>query len=330
MKKQHALALLCISLILATMIVNVVFAEEEQTERDEVEQWDERNLAVESEDFSVNVQSSFENGTMENQYDMQFSTTGGIQLKLGFSSEINSTEFELDVKVLFKSLVEYIDQNKDGVLSNGEAVQTIDLTTGQYATPTVTETTSADGKSGYRLESHILNENFTFQIIAVVFPTQAVVDGGAVKPSEAKVTIVVKDFPYQQNGSLALLIKAVSETEIEQEDHESEGEIEVNTQTAQGYFSWAKEAMVDGISSQVNSSVTATDEGKLITLNYANGKEIVHDPKLGFNLLAAVPNLPWLYVAAGAALVTVAVFVAIKVFRPKMHMPTFLGVQISR
>ena len=234
------------------------------------------------------------------------------------------------MKVLFQKLVEFIDQNGDGVFNSGEEVQTADLTTMHYSSPTVTARTSEDGQSGYRLESQTVDEPFIFQIIADVFPTKAIVDGAAVKPSETKITIVIKDFPYQEGGSLALLIKAASETEMKEEDHESEREIEVNSATAQGYFSWAKEAVVDGATSKVNSSVVSTDGGKLVALSYPNGNDIVHDPKLGFNLLSIPASLPWLYIAAGAALMTVAVFVAIKTYRPRLQGLSSLGVRLFK
>jgi hypothetical protein len=285
---------------------------------DEIEEAEKRELKIESENGSVTVESKSENKTVENEFEIKFSTEEGIRLDLGFSSETNATEFELEVKVLFYQLVEFVDQNGDGVPSAGEEVQTMDLTAKAYSSSTVTQITSKDGESGYKFESHIMNEAFVFQIIAEIFPTYALVNDTIVKPMEMKITIVIKDFPYEESGALALMIKATSEMEIEREYGDVEEEIEVKSATAEGYFSWSKEVWVDSVSKEVKSSVVNTEKGKLIALSYPNGKDIVHDPKLGVSLVSSVAGLPWIYMVVGAAIIALAVAIGIKVFRPKM------------
>ena len=47
---------------------------------DEIECFEERELEIESDDHLVTVESDFENRTMENEYDIKFSTSGGIRL----------------------------------------------------------------------------------------------------------------------------------------------------------------------------------------------------------------------------------------------------------
>lgn len=324
MKKEWLFVVLCVSIILSAFVFRPVMASDngetqESKEDNEIEETEERELKIDSHSDFVTVESKFENQTMENQYEIKLSTDEGLHLKLGFSSEINSTEFDLELEVFFLKLTEFTDKNGDGMLNSGEEVQTIDLTAKTYSSPTAIQTTSKDGKSGYKFESHTVNEAFLFQIIAEIFPTNANLNGTTVKPTEAKITIVIKDFPYKENGSLSLMVKATSEAEIEEEDTNSEKEIETKSATAEGYFSWLKEALVDGVPKEVKSNVTNADGEKLIALSYPNGKEIVHDPKLGITLLSTIMSFPWIYVAAGAALIALVVVIAIRAFRPRMH-----------
>lgn len=326
--KKWLLAFLCMSIILSTVAVRAVSASDDEPqvpnddyeieEDDEIEELEEREFEIEDDDGFVAIESSFKNYTMENEFEITLSTHEGLRLALDFSAEVNSTEFELEADVLFVNLVEFVDQNGDGILTDGEEVQTMDLTTKTYSAPAVTQTESTDGISGYRFEAHTLNETFLFQIIAEIYPKEANVNDTIVKPTETKVTIVIEDFPYKENGSLSLLVKATSEAEMEEDDLNGEEEVEVRSENAEGYFSWSKEVFVDGVSREVESSVMSTEDGKLISLNYPNGMEIVHDPKLGISLLSTMISLPWIYIVAGAAIVALVVVASIRVFRPKM------------
>lgn len=272
---------------------------------------EERELDIEVSDSLAEIESEFENEEMENEFEIDFSTGEGIVLDLEYSSEVNATEYELELEVGFLRLVEF---------SKGESVQTIDLTELEYSSPTVTQITSADGEAGYKLESHLVGQTFVFQIIVYIFPKYAVIDDTPLNPTEMKITIVIEDFPYQEDdGALALLIKATSEMEMERESMNDEEDIEIKSDTATGYFSWSNEASVDDAPRPVNSTVTKTDEGSLIALNYPHGTEIVHDPKLGVSILLAVAEFPWLYIIAGAVIIALVVAVAIRMSRPRIQ-----------
>jgi len=283
---------------------------------DSIEDENERELRIEVESQRARVKSEFENQTVENEFDFTLSIEQGIRLKLEFSREVNATEFELEVSVRFRQLVEFVDQNGDGLPSPGETVQTVDLTTKTFSTPTVTPQTSEDGESGSRVETHLVGEAFTFQVTALVFPSFAVVNDTIIKPTETKITIVLKDFPFQQNGSVALIAKAESEKEIEQKATGVEKEVKVEAQGVEGFFSWSNQAMVDGVSKEVKSSINPEDDDMQITLSYPNGKQIVHDPKLGVNITTGGQTgiLPTTYIyasvgIAAAILITVTVIV---------------------
>jgi len=321
MKKMWLIALLLLVMLCAAPIVGIAAANDDDGDDvdDKTEEAEERELHIEVSDSQAKVESEFENEKMENEFEIDFSTDEGIVLDLKYSSEVNATEYELELEVEFLRLMEFVDQNGDGVLSEGEAVQTINLTELEYSSPTVTQITSADGEAGYKLESHLVGQTFDFQIIAYVFPKYAVINDTTVNPTEMKITIAIKNFPYQEDGALALLIEATSEMEMERESMNDEEDIEIESDTATGYFSWSNEATVDGVPRPVNSTVMKTEEGSLIALNYPHGTEIVHDPKLGVVILPAVAEFPWLYIIAGAAIIALVVAVAIRMSRPRIQ-----------
>lgn len=250
---------------------------------DEIEDAEERELRIETEDNTITVHSEFGEEPNENEIEVSFAANDGIKLEIGYSQEINATEYELELELEYKQLVEFIDENADGTYNPGEAVSgsTIDLTALNYSDPIVTEITSDDGEPGYQLEAHVVNETFTFQIIADIFPTHAVFNGSFINPTETKITIIIENFPYQEDGALALITEASSEREIETDSEETEEEIEITADTISSYYSWLKEAIVDGEPVPVNSTIIDSSEGSLIVLSYPHGTNILHDPKLG-------------------------------------------------
>ncbi|MFX1318600.1 MAG: hypothetical protein ACFE9D_09595 [Promethearchaeota archaeon] len=288
---------------------------------DHIEDTEERELHIETEDSMITVHSEFVNEPNENEFEISFATNEGIKLELGYSTEINASEYELELEVKFEQLVEFIDQNADGIYNLGEAVSggMIDLTSRNYSDPILTQITSDDGELGYQIEAHIINESYTFQIIANIFPTYAVLNESFIHPTEMKLTIVIENFPYQEDGALALIAEASSEREIKTEIQGTEEEIEIHSNTISSYYSWLKEALVDGDSVPVNSSVIDSAEGALIVLSYPHGTNILHDPKLG---IAALPLTPFPLItpeiALGTAIITIAlVAIAIIAIRRK-------------
>ncbi|MFX0170094.1 MAG: hypothetical protein ACFE89_12180 [Candidatus Hodarchaeota archaeon] len=282
---------------------------------DDIEDAEERELRIETEDNTITVHSEFGEEPNENEFEISFAANEGIKLELGYSTEINATEYELELQVEFEQLVEFIDQNADGVYNPGEAVSggTIDLTSRNYSDPILTQITSDDGELGYQLEAHIINESYTFQIIANIFPTYAVLNESFIYPTEMKITIVIENFPYQEDGALALIAEASAEREIETESHETEEEIEIHSDTISSYYSWLKEAIVDGEPAPVNSSVIDSSEGSLIVLSYPHGTNILHDPKLGIAVLPLIPfPLITIEIVLGTAIIAI-VLVAIAV-----------------
>jgi hypothetical protein len=254
---------------------------------DSLETAEERNELTETTAEYAKIHSEFRNATTQNEFEMKIASLEGIKLELGFSTEINAVKREIESELDFYKLVEFLDGNGDGLPQPGEEVQSIDLKAKTFTTPTITPMTSQDGEKGYRLETHLVNEAYTLQVTADVFPKYAKVDNALVKPTESKVTMAIKGFPYTgPNTQLALVAKMSSEKSIEERSGTTEKEVYIKSANATGFFSWAPEAKVDGVAKPVKSSVTNTLNGKIITIAYPRGAEIAHDPKLGVSVAA--------------------------------------------
>lgn len=263
--------------------------DDEDGVEDDTESREERELKIETSERTAKVESEIETEYMENKLEIHFKAEEGISIELKYENETETQEeeieAELELEVRFLTMVEYIDNDQSGSLTEGDTtVQTVNLAKLEYSRPEVTAITSADNEPGYRFESVGTLNNFRFNITAVIFSTYALVDGAMVSPTETKITINITDFPFQNNTSaIALQINAVSEMEIEKETETTESEIEIKSENATGYFSWENWAIVDGVKA-VNHSFTSYEEGTLINLCYPQGKSIIHDPKLGVGI----------------------------------------------
>jgi len=254
---------------------------------DDRESREERKLEIETSETKAKVESEIETEDMENEIEIELSAEEGVSIELKYKNETETDEeeieAELELKVQFLSMVEYIDSDKSGNLTGEDArVQTLDLEELSYSGPEVSTITSVDGETGYRFELIGTLDDFEFNITAVLFSSYALVDNTLVSPTETKITIGIRNFPFEDDTSaLALQSKATSKMEIEKEDETTESEIKVKSAIAEGYFSWESWAIADDVNRAVNHSFTKTDHGTLINLCYPQGSTIIHDPKLG-------------------------------------------------
>jgi len=308
-----------VRLIAASPTLPILSDNDEDGVDDEKETHEERKLEIEVSDGAAKVESRIETEDMENEFEIHFKTEEGISIELMYQNETEKgeeeIEAELNLKIRFLTIIEYIDNDKSGNLTeNDTIIQTINLTQLSYSQPKITTVTSADNETGYRFEAVGTLNNFTFNITAVLFPTYAIVDNTIVSPTETKITITITNFPFNDTAAsaIALQVSAASKMEIEKENETMESEIKVKSKTADGYFSWENWAIVDGVNSTVNHSLTKTEEDTLINLCYPHGSNIIHDPILGVGIkVPLIPNhiftliTPELIIGTGIMAITI-------------------------
>ncbi|PWI49384.1 hypothetical protein CEE45_02285 [Candidatus Heimdallarchaeota archaeon B3_Heim] len=269
---------------------------------DEIEDLNERTLQIEVEEDQVEIQSELKNGTTNDKINIIFKSSGGPEFRLEYQSESDSDEIELSFDVQFFSIIEFIDTNGNNVLDEGEEIQEYELETD------FTPISYNIRNDGFGYEIHTFNttsEDGVFSLQFYVFTNISSLNGGIVVPSEIKMDLAIRDYPFLESTSkLALYtqLEAESEFEIddqtEDEEHNrtsDEKEVDVTVGNFTGFFSWYEYALVDGINKTVYHSNVESDESdkEKIFLIYENGSRIIHDPKIGFENITKL-ELPFI------------------------------------
>ncbi|MHA1950431.1 MAG: hypothetical protein ACXAAO_01045 [Candidatus Thorarchaeota archaeon] len=309
------LGMLLFLLVTTTLNVNATTTTEDDTTEEETDTTTETETETESEDddsndreVSINVtsthveiESELETGGVEDSFTIEVDVgPNGVEFKVEFETEIGNNETEREFEVEFDELVEYLDVNDNGVYDNGTdtEVQTLELVSFEPIAYTVE--TTADGPL------HIIDVLTTDGVFgARIYATGdfTEINGSVIAPTQVKIDVMIMNFNFTEvDSQLALKVELSTEVETSFDDStedEEEGravdeaEIDVLLTDITGFFSWKESAEIDGVTHAVNSSiheVTATEQE--IYLNYPQGDEIIHDPKIGFENLLIVGGNP--------------------------------------
>ncbi len=171
----------------------------------------------------------------------------------------------------------------------------------------------------------VLNDDGSEKIMITVWDTDGIfgirctvsesflhTDGGYLAPSEMKIDIMIRDYPFNATDTkLALLldtgVNAISSStdptfEVKEVPSEvaagsafGEEQYRVSSSDFKGYFSWARNATCDGVDREVMASTESSMFGswfdemgrfssdyRSVTFTYPQAETIDHDPKLGF------------------------------------------------
>ncbi|MHA1925450.1 MAG: hypothetical protein ACXABV_09090 [Candidatus Thorarchaeota archaeon] len=261
---------------------------------DDDEDRNRRQVEVFATPTQVEIESKLESGGTEDSFKIEVSTSlDGVEFKVEFETENSTTETEREFEVEFEEIIEYIDDNANGLYDKetDTEVQTLELSSFNPIAYSVE--THPDG------EIHVLEVTTTDGVFgALVYATGefADINGSIIAPTQVKIDVIIQGFDYLENDSqLALEVKleASMETSYEAttEDEEDgratdEAEVDVIMDEITGFFSWKETAEIDGITYPVNASIVEVSPiQEKIYLNYVRGDVIIHDPKVGFESL---------------------------------------------
>ncbi len=299
--------------------------EHEVDEEHDIEK-EEREIEIKVETDRVEIKaknySETEPGRIEDEIKLRVDTDEGVEFRLEFSTEFEladnveiEREIELEFEAEFDSIVEFVDNDNDGVYDPGEAVYTYDLKHASFA-PLQYTVENVNGVQVHKIT--VQTTDGVFKAILYSSGQPVTLDGENITPNEAKITVEINNFPYTRTDSkLALKTELKSEREIEEEvkskEFERETEIEIKSGGFGGFFSWKDTALVDGVERPVLSTelIHDVEEGdRELYLIYERGTSIVHDPKIGvLGAIGLVQVIPWLTVLAAAivaALISIA------------------------
>lgn len=263
--------------------------EEDEQETEETEQEREINIDVDAD--RVRIESTFEQeqgeSEQEDEFELDFSVQMDPRIELNTESKTETAateqENESEYKVRFLSLVEFVDENGNGVYDDGENVSAYDLSEATYEDISY-NTQTVDGITIHVVEATTTDEVFTIRLHAVGDFTN--IDGEQVAPTETKIDLEMHDYNFsEENSELALQTETESETKTEVEQEDSDEETVVRSSDSSGnsiFFSWKNTAQVDGETTPVRSTdIESNGNEQEFYLIYDQGSSIIHDPKIG-------------------------------------------------
>lgn len=216
-----------------------------------------------------------------------------LTVQMQYRNEAEATQANVQMTVTFRQMLEYVDNDGDGVLDAGdEIVSTYALENVPWDDLTHGEEAGDGGKIIHTITAR--TGDGVFAMVSHTTETRTQSEHGELSPNLMKIDLVVEDYPWARTNT-RLALRAMVETEgpvttltdpaQRQYMGENEGGIEVVEDGNTGFYTWVRSAEVDGSSSQVRSRVSNDAEGTSLYFNYDNGDYIIHDPKLGVTLL---------------------------------------------
>jgi hypothetical protein len=266
---------------------------------DETEEENEREVEVEVQDYEATIKSSKESNGVEESIEIGVhAESDGIQFSLEYEIENETSEKELEFEVTFYEIIEYIDDNDNGLYneSTDTLVQTYAIET---FNPIVYTTQNTTNGMVHTLEVTTSDGIFAARVYAT--GEFADINGTTVAPNEIKIDVIIDAFDYHNDTSqLAMKVELEAsaekeyddETEDEEEGRATEEEgVDFTNNEYSGFFTWKETATVDGVDMAVKSSLTeASEYEEELHLNYPRGDRIVHDPKIGVANIIESPS----------------------------------------
>ena len=297
---------------------------------DEYEDENEREVKVEYSDNEIQIESQLKIGDTKDEFQIKVEAGDDLGIKLEYESETTTdgveSELELEFKVVFKSLIEFVDLDGNGIYNSDNDTEIQEYKFEEFNPIEYTPILQPDNSTLHYLNISTVDNVFT----AHLFVVGEFMDFNStiLTPSEVKIDIEISDFPYLNDSSqLAVYTKLETDYELEVDDEtedEENGYVENESglvTSMNGFiasFTWAETALIDGTVMDVSTTPIDTDDidsnAEKMYIVYPRGTHIYHDPKIGMvgiltvahspSFLESIPGFPvWSIFAFSAAIV---------------------------
>lgn len=299
MNKYNFIGLILLGVLILTSTSNLVSATDDDDDGidDDVEESNKRDVEIQFELDEFQIESTLRNGAQKDEIQLKIRyDSQGLSIEFGYEEEVttdNTTVLELEFEVTFRKLIEFNDMDDDGIYN-----PSVDTTVQEYSIDSFQPVVyTALNLSGDTLLHYFIVNTTDGVFAAHIYLAEEfdIVNGTFIKPTQTKIDIEITDFNYWNSTSqLALYTKLESEAVYEQEEqteNEAEGHsseeksvVAANVDFA-GFFAWAENATIDGISKEVLGSPLEVDDDDIneqkMYLSYPRGNHIYHDPIMG-------------------------------------------------
>jgi len=338
LKTYNLVGLLFLGILVITSTTSLVAATDDDDDGvdDDIEELHKRDIEIQIEPGELQIESTLRNGARQDQVKLKIrNESKGLSIEFGYEYDLsteNTTEVELEFEVTFRKLIEFVDMDADGIYTPSVDSKIQEVLLNSFKPVIYTPSTLSDDTELHYFIVNSTDGVFTAHIyLAEEFN---VVNGTFIKPTQTKLDIEITDFNYINDSSqLALYTKLESEVEYEEDEHtenEEEGnaieekEVIVSTSEFTGFFSWAENALVDGVSKVVLASDIHVDDDdeneQKMYLNYKRGDHIYHDPVMGImTILPAALDIPLIIIVSIVSTVGIGGVVLILVLRRRRN-----------
>ncbi len=285
----------------------------------------DRDVDVDVGDSQARIRSMGGDGAGGDEIDFELNATNRFTVEMRYSGEYDGEPGQLMARLVFVDLVEFNDTDGDGLFDGGDGVvstyglQEVECERLEYRNSSI----------GGGVNVHTITARTHDGVFGLVssIPDAPVTDGTSLSNSWMKLDIVVEGFPFLQQRTLlalrtrlettARLTIVENSTGLDSYVAANEGFIGFEEGDILGFYSWVRNATVDGSDVRVGTTTSTTLGGVEMAHVYGRGVKVVHDPKLGMPLTAAVATeafdalavlLPYIVAAAASAAVVVGVF----------------------
>ncbi|MEE9181707.1 MAG: hypothetical protein V3U33_03980 [candidate division NC10 bacterium] len=275
--------------------------EDEEDDEDDFEE-EEREVKVTITDDEVTIELESKSEEREDEVKIQFEASEG-QMKLSFESESEGSdglETEVEMRVDFRRIVEFLDENENGFDLDDEVLQSFPIESLEILelTQSVLEPEGREVRVRYAFPT---GQDAEFELVFKIFGIPTELDGILVPPTGAKIDIHVTNFPFGPPDSrLAIDLELRTEFELEDPSGVDLGTIVAAGANFAAFFKPLPMATVNGAPATVTITEIALrmeaeadgDEGEFedrvrLVLAYSPQGDIVHDPLVG---VSAIPT----------------------------------------
>ncbi len=278
---------------------------DEDEDDDDYEEFNKRELQIEVDEYQVEIQSKRKNETLEDKIEISFKASDEPEFRVEYRSNSDSDESEISIEIRFQSLIEFIDTNSNNIYDEDIDQELLEYDFDEDFSP-ITNTSWKNHLDEIIHTFNTTSQDGVFSLQFYIVEEISDVYGESIVPSELKLDIAIKNFPFSEsNSKLALYTKLEAENEFEL-DHETEDEehnrtteereVDMTVGNLTAFFSWKEYAYIDQINRTVYSSDVESDDedDEKIYLIYEHGEIIIHDPKIGIENItkSVIPFIP--------------------------------------
>ncbi len=261
-----------------------------------------RNMSMSKNRSQTRICSQWQHQNGSSSFVVLFGVSDGPSISFELLPDSQSSKSELDFVLDFKRLVEYVDENNNGFFDEQDSVLSeYLLNVADFEDINYSTVESDDGQQLW--VASVSTSDSVFSLILYVSGNNSEFEQIILRPSEVKFDVLISNFSFvnessdialEMNMSTTHSVSVQSQTDDEKKGFaKNEAALNISSGLYEAFFSWISSASVDGVTQEVNVSLSSStvevvsNDSKTVSKQtsvffcYPQGQTIVHDPKVG-------------------------------------------------